>query len=207
MSHTVFMKKIFLIFLSLGIGLYVTLALYTAQFTFPTPPIKADAAIVLGAKSYHGKEYNPCLVSRVNAGVTLYTGGYVSKLIFSGGKDREDNANEAKTMEEIAQNSSILQGDILLEQQSTSTYENLVNSARVIKENDLTNATIVTEPFHIARALLVAKSLGIETNYYPVFDSPCWVKGKYFSSYFLKEPLVIAYYIVTGKIKPGAFTK
>lgn len=198
------MKKILLISLSLGIGLYVMLAIYVAHVTSPIQPIKTDTAIVLGAKSNIDHKYNPCLVSRVKGGISLYDKKLVSKLILSGGIDQEDKANEAKTMEKIALENGISSSTLLLEPNSTSTYENLVNSRKVMKDNNLRNTTIVTEPFHIARALLVAKSLGIETNYYPVPNSPCW-KDKYLSKYFLKEPLAIMYYVIMGKIKLGAF--
>lgn len=198
------MKKIILKFLSLGIGAYVFLAIYVARFTSPLLPGKTDTAIVLGAKSYIDHKYNPCLVSRVNAGVFLYNKKFVSKLILSGGIDKEDNANEAKTMEKIAIEKGASPDGLILESESTSTYENLLNSARIMKKNNFKNATLVTEPFHIARALLTAKSLGIETNYYPDSDSPCW-KEKYFSKYFLKEPVAIMYYVITGKIKLNSF--
>jgi vancomycin permeability regulator SanA len=165
----------------------------------------ADVGIVLGAKSYKGKEYNPCLVSRVNTGVSRYSQGRVVYLLFSGGDDREDRVNESETMKKIAIERGVAENAILLEKQSTSTYENLVNSQKIMKERGLEKAIIISEPFHMARARLIGRTLGIQAEYMASADSPCWNRWTYFSRYFLKEPITIMYYVVTGKISLLSF--
>ena len=108
-------------------------------------------------------------------------------------------------MKKIAIEQCVPQKIILLESKSTSTFENLENSKVLLSRNGLSSAIIVTEPFHMARARLVARSLHISAQYATAIDSPCWSNGKYMSRYFLKEPFAIAYYVLTGKITLSAF--
>lgn len=200
LSRPVLKKAIFLLFGILLI-LFASLTLYVASYIHAKTDTKADVAIILGAKSYKGTSYNPCLVSRVKTGVVLYTKGQVSNLLFSGGTDREDGKNEAETMKKISLEYGASESAILLETEATSTYENLVNSKKILEDKGLKNVIIVSEPFHIARARLMARSIGINAMYQAASDSPCWTRWKYLSRYFLKEPISILYYVITGKIR------
>lgn len=195
------MEKLFFVFFISGSLFYIFLLMYAVKFSRSVPEAKSDAAIVLGQKSYQGGKYNPCLVARVDAGVALYKKDLVPKLLFSGGTDKEDRANEAETMKKIALEKNIPENAILLESKSTSTYENLLNSLPILEKNKFKKITIVTEPFHIYRAVLVARSLNLNFTYYPVTESPCWKKRGYFSLSFLQEPFSIMYYLLKGKIK------
>jgi len=185
--------------------IYLLIALHVASYTSISSDSKADAAIVLGAKSYKGDSYNPCLVSRVNQATDLIKNQQVNYLVLSGGNDLEDNSNEAETMKMITLEQGVLADKIILEKQATSTYENLILSKQLMDQNGLTTAIIVSEPFHMARSRLIARSLGISAQYQASQESPCWNKWKYASRYFLKEPIAIAYYLLTGKIKLSSF--
>lgn len=68
------------------------------------------------------------------------------------------------------------------------------------KSYHLNSIIIVTEPFHTARAALVAKKLGLKYTISPASISPCWQPWKYFSSYFLKEPFAIILYKIENKL-------
>lgn len=197
--------KIVIIMLGLATCCYVSLLFYVAFYTLPQKINPADAALVLGAKSFKGDSYNPCLVSRVQTSAKVYETKYVKQMILSGGNDIEDNVNEAETMKKIAQEHQVPSEVLLLEKQATSTYENFTYSKQIMKENGLSSIIVVTEPFHIARVRLVARSLGIDAQYALAEDSPCWTRWKYLSRYLLKEPLAIVSYLISGKIKLSAF--
>lgn len=203
------MKKRLLLFISAMLLIcfigYVVLALYVASFVTSMPTKNADTAIILGAKSYKEASFNPCLVSRVKTGETLLKKSHVKYLLMSGGTDTEDQRNESETMKEIAIKDSIAESQIILENKSTSTFENIKNSKYVMEQRGLKTAILVTEPFHIARTRLIAKSLGLNATYEAAATSPCWTRWKYASRYFLKEPLAIVGYVLTGKIKISAF--
>lgn len=195
------LKSLFFVF----IFLYLCIALYVGTFVNDNHIWLSDTIIVLGAKSYVNGEYNPCLVSRVDRAAELYQKDYSKNIILSGGTDTEDGINEAETMREIAIAKDLPAGALFLEKESTSTYENIINSQKIMAKNNMKIALLVTEPFHIARAVLVARTVKIPSYYSSSVDSPCWEKWQYFSRYFLKEPVGIMWYVITGKIDPGAF--
>jgi uncharacterized SAM-binding protein YcdF (DUF218 family) len=197
-SKYVIFCSIILIFLIICI--YFAIAVYIGYYAEGDTKIRSDAILVLGAKAYHGSSYNPCLVSRIDHAAELYKAKYANKILVSGGFDKEDNVSEAETMKKIEVNFGVSAENILLETSSTSTYENLLFSQKVLKSAHLNSVIIVTEPFHVTRASLVAKKLGLKFTISPASDSQCWVPWKYFSLYFLKEPLAVLLYKIENKL-------
>jgi len=189
-----------LLIFALSFSLYLSLAIYIGKIANEDTKSISDAILVLGAKSYHGNSYNPCLVSRVNHAVDLYKAKYATKILVSGGFDKEDHVNEAETMKKIAINLGVPSNNILLEKSSASTYENLLFSQKILKSAGLNSVIIVTEPFHVARASLVADKLNLKYTISSVSNSSCWVPRKYFSSYFLKEPFAVILYKIENKL-------
>lgn len=195
------------LFLQLGVFFFVIsllvysfLAIYVIKNAEIDEKKQADVILVLGAKAYRENSYNPCLVARVKHAVNLYKAHYAPNLLFSGGTDIEDGANEALAMKKIALSLGVPAKDILLESASTTTYENLLFSEKIFQAKKYKRIIIVTEPFHAPRALLVAKKFGLEAVSSPATKSICWTKHKYLSRYFLKEPLAIMYYKVRNQL-------
>lgn len=197
-------KRYFIAIIATGVLLFITvylsLAFYVAHQAEQDTKTKSDAILVLGARSYINGTYNPCLLARVTHAVVLYKEDYAPTIIVSGGNDREDNANEAETMKKIAMQSGVPSKAILLEKKSTSTYENFLYSQRIMQANHIRSIIIDTEPYHMARAELVAKKLGIHYTVSPASDSPCWQPNHYFTPFFLKEPLAIMGYKIEDKL-------
>ncbi|MBU3979169.1 YdcF family protein [Patescibacteria group bacterium] len=185
---------------SIFLSIYLLLALYIGINAEHDTKSKSDAILVLGARSYIDGKYNPCLKARVEHAVELYKSKYASKILMTGGNDTEDNVNEAEIMRKIAVESGVSSKDILLEKRATSTYENLTFSQAIFKKYGLKSVKIITEPFHAARAALVADKLGMKHTLSPASTSPCWLPWKYFSGYFLKEPFAIIMYKLQNKL-------
>jgi uncharacterized SAM-binding protein YcdF (DUF218 family) len=180
--------------------MYLSLAFYIGVIAESDTKKKSDAILVLGARSYIGGTYNPCLKTRVDHAAALYKEGYAPKIIVSGGNDHEDNANEAETMRKIAMEQGVPKQDILLEKAASSTYENIRLSQPIMKSNKLRSVILVTEPFHIARASLVTQKQGVQHSISPAMKSPCWQPNKYLSKYFLKEPVAVIMYKLQNKL-------
>jgi uncharacterized SAM-binding protein YcdF (DUF218 family) len=198
-------KTVLITGLSLGLSLYIFIAIYIAQKAEFDNKINSDAAIVLGAKSFVDGKVNQCVTARVEHAVDLYKNGYVKKIIMSGGTDKKpifNGTNEGAEMKKMAlsYDENINPDDILVEGESTSTYENLIFSEKLMSQNQLNSAIIVTEPFHSPRAELTAKKLGLNYTISPTLTSPCWNNHKYFSKYFLREPLALIAYLFFGEI-------
>lgn len=52
--------------------------------------------------------------------------------------------------------------DILIEEESLTTRENLQNAKKLMEENHLADAIIVSDPIHMRRAMQIANDLGIK---------------------------------------------
>lgn len=208
------MKKFVIIFsliASCVILLYAILVFYIGNMAKQDTKVKSDAIVVLGEGAYGGiscfgprcsqgftphPRYNPCLIARINHAVDLYKSHYASKVLMSGGTDKEDNKNEAETMKTIAMGDGIPEKDILLETKSTSTYENLEFSQKIMNAAGIHSAIIVTDPATNARAGLVASKLHYAYSLSPDMDTPC----SHRSDYYLREPLAIIDYFLTSKL-------
>ncbi len=175
-------------------------AVYLAKQAEQDTKTKSDVIIVLGARSYIDGEYNPCLKARVDHAVDLYKAKYAPKILMTGGNDTEDNVNEAETMKKIAVERGVHAEDVLLEKNATSTFENFSLSQSILKKHNLKSTIVVTEPFHIARAELVAKKLSYDYTVSPAAKSSCWLPNKYLSKYFLKEPFALTMYKLQNKL-------
>lgn len=181
-------------------ALYLSLAWFIAIEAEKNTAKNSDVIVVLGARSYINGSYNPCLKARVDKASELYHKKLASKLLVTGGNDKEDHKNEAETMREIAIENGVNPEDILMEKSASSTYENFLFSKKILRERGLTSVIIVTEPFHMARAMLVANKLNFTHTAAPADRSSCWKPNKYFSKYFLKEPIAIIGYKLQSKL-------
>lgn len=161
----------------------------------------ADAAIVLGSTPYWGSEWNQCLQARVTKSVELYKQGKVKAIIVSGGKDPDGTITEAEVMKEMAVAAGMDPKYIFLEEKATSTEENIRYSKAFLDYYQADSVVIVTEPYHSPRGRLVAlHNLSQEVYTAPATASPCWTTYRYVHKNVWREPIVMLYYLLSGKI-------
>lgn len=125
---------------------------------------KADYIIILGAKTY-GDKPSPALLRRLKASIDYLLENDDIKVIVSGGQDWGSNMSEAKIMRDFLVDNGIDSNKIVMEDKSTTTFENLQFSSEKIKELDnITNpkVLIATNNYHMYRAKLLAKKLGMD---------------------------------------------
>lgn len=125
--------------------------------------VKADCAIVLGAAAYHNKP-SPVFAERIKHGIQLYEEGRVTKLLFTGGFGQDAEFAEAQVAQRFALQEGVPAADVLVEIKSDKTSENLSEAAEVMKANDLNSALIVSDPWHLKRACLMAEDSGIDAT-------------------------------------------
>ncbi len=124
-----------------------------------TPLQRAQIGIVLGASMW-GAEPSPGLRERLEEALRLYRNGTVQRLIVSGGLDQPDFPyTEAEGMQRYLVDRGVPKQHILLENQATSTYENLLFSQRIMKEYGWTSTVIITHSYHGPRAMEIAQFL------------------------------------------------
>jgi uncharacterized SAM-binding protein YcdF (DUF218 family) len=158
------MKRVFRILaailgtLILLIGLIAS-RIYSYRTTISNEP--ADAAIVLGAAVW-GDDVSPVFKERINHAVELRRTGKVRKIIFTGGQGNRDELTESSAARQYAIQEGVSPADILVEESSHTTYENLVFAREVAFARGLKRVLIVSDPLHMRRAVTMAIDLGLD---------------------------------------------
>jgi uncharacterized SAM-binding protein YcdF (DUF218 family) len=156
-------------------------------------PIKSDCIIVLGCSVY-GTNPSPFLQSRLMQGINLFKQGYAEHIIVSGGMGPGEDISEAEAMKKYILSKGLKEEDIIMEDRSKTTMENLSFSKEKMKERNFNSAIIVSNKYHLKRISLMAKKLGLNGSYSGVFlkqYKSFEVKG------FIREvPAIIKYYIL-----------
>lgn len=118
------------------------------------------AAIVFGAGLRRDGTPTAILRDRVQTAVNLYFSGKVEKLLMSGDNSTEFY-NEPEAMRQYALSLGVPQEDIVLDYAGTRTYDTCYR-AKVIF--GVENALLVTQGFHLPRALFLCKALGVDAS-------------------------------------------
>ena len=118
-----------------------------------------DCIIVLGCGVW-GETPTPLLSDRLDAAVALYKAGVAPKLLMSGDHGRT-NYNEVSVMRSYAMEKGVPSEDIFMDHAGFSTYETMVRAADVF---GVESAVIVTQRYHLFRALYDASAFGIEAK-------------------------------------------
>lgn len=120
---------------------------------------KVDVGIVLGA-SLWGDIPSPGLQERLDHALMLYEKGAFTYFIVSGGLDSSEHRyTEAEGMQQYLVRQGVDPRYILLENEATSTYENLLFSKRIMTEHGYQSSIIITHDFHGMRSLEIATFL------------------------------------------------
>ena len=119
---------------------------------------KYDCAIVFGAGVY-GTTPSDMLKDRLNTCIELYNAKVINKKIMSGdhGKKYYD---EVTVMKNYAISKGIPSEDIFMDHAGFSTYETMYRAKEVF---NVRKAILVTQEYHLYRALYIGKQLGIES--------------------------------------------
>lgn len=126
------------------------------------PEEKTDTVIVLGCRV---KENAPSLMleKRILAAYEYLADNPTSVCIASGGKGVDEPISEAECIRNRLVEMGISSDRIILEEKSTNTYENILNSKAIMDELGYSpSAVIVTSEFHQFRASIIAGKQGIE---------------------------------------------
>jgi uncharacterized SAM-binding protein YcdF (DUF218 family) len=122
----------------------------------------ADAIIVLGAAAYDAKP-SPVFEERIRHGLDLYRQGYAPKLIFTGGFGGAGaRFSESQVARRYALKQEIPARDILIENRSRTTRQNLVEAKQLMDAHGMHRVILVSDPLHMARALRLSRELGID---------------------------------------------
>lgn len=126
---------------------------------------RVDAVVVLGA-GLRGREVTPLLRSRIECGIRWSTRpvqqGEPAPIVMSGGQGPDEEIPEAEAMAAVALEQGVPKERVLQERDSTTTRENLVNSARLLAgRGEVRRVAVVTNNFHAFRAALLMRAIDL----------------------------------------------
>lgn len=130
----------------------------TAEEEKALKKLDADCILVLGAGVYSDGTPTPMLRDRLDTGIALYKAGVAPKLLLSGDNGQVEY-NEVDAMLKYASDKGIPKEDIFLDHAGFSTYESVYRAKYIF---EVERAVVVTQTYHLFRALYGCRRMGIE---------------------------------------------
>lgn len=153
-----------------------------------------DCILVLGCGVRSDGTPSAMLEDRLKQSITLYTGGAAPKLLFSGDHGQTDY-DEVNTMKNYALQTGVPSQDIFMDHAGFSTYESVYRAKEIFQAEKI---LIVTQEYHLHRALHLAKALGLEA--YGVSADLRSYGGQFYRD--VREILARNKDVLTGIFKP-----
>ena len=116
-----------------------------------------DCILVLGAGIW-GDKPSPMLEDRLLQAISLYEDNVSTKLIMSGDHGRKEY-DEVNIMKDFAIKKGVPSENIFMDHAGFSSYESVYRAKEIFKADKI---VIVTQEYHLHRALYIANQLGIE---------------------------------------------
>lgn len=168
-------KKGLLIALSIISGLALTAAIFAAAVFFGVyssskermydkpgdlPADDYDCIFILGCGVHDDGSPSSMLEDRLLTGLSLYEAGAAKKIIVSGDHGTV-GYDEVNTMKDFLIERGVPSEDIFMDHAGFSTYDSTYRASHIFGVKKM---IVVTQRFHLSRALYIAKKLGIEAN-------------------------------------------
>ena len=154
---------------------------------------RADAIIILGSAVYPGEQPSPSLRARIQHALALYRAGIAPNLILCGGLGSHP-PTEAEVMRRALVGAGVPADALVLEDRSHSTEENLANAKALMDARGWRSAVIVSDPFHLYRAEIIARDLGIDAYGSGASASPTYARAVLRAWYTTRETLALVWY-------------
>ena len=131
-----------------------------------------DCILVLGCRVYEDGTPSHMLEDRLQQGVELFLNGAAPKLLMSGDHGQREY-DEVNAMKQFAIGSGVDSSDVFMDHAGFSTYESLYRAKEIF---GVEKVIIVTQGYHLHRALYIARALGLEA--YGVASDPSSYVGQ-----------------------------
>lgn len=161
-------KKIILIPVILGTVIFFTISTFLFIYSHNNNvTFEEDVVIVLGA-GLKGENVSKTLKYRLDKAISYYDKNKNVVIVVSGGQGFDEVIPEALAMQNYLLKNEIPKNSIIMESNSTSTYENFVFSKEILDnhfDRDYTSC-FITNDFHIYRATNLNKKASLNSNHY-----------------------------------------
>ena len=171
MDYSIHLIQDFPTLIKMGFGfsvLYISLVFvafmfYSIFIQLLPRHVDFDYIVVLGAGLVDGLTPTKILSNRLDKAIRVFNKSISScYIVVSGGQGADEKVSEAEAMHTYLIDKGIKNHQIILEDKSVNTFENMRNSFEIIKRRGgRMRIAVVTSNFHVYRALLLCRSLNI----------------------------------------------
>lgn len=152
---------VFFALLLWGPTVYAKLSTHGERYNLSETPVqqipKRHVALVFGAGLFQDKYPTPYLRWRIETAVQLYKAGRVDKILMTGDNMTKGH-NEPKIMRDRAIALGVPAKDIVADYAGFNTYDSCYRAHAIFKVD---SATVITQGYHLPRAVMSCKGLGI----------------------------------------------
>jgi uncharacterized SAM-binding protein YcdF (DUF218 family) len=131
----------------------------------------SDAIVVLGAAQYDGRP-SPVLAARLDHALDLYDAEVAPVIVVTGGRQEGDRFTEATAAATYLHDHGVPDDAIMRETNGRSSWQSLQAAARFLKDRDMTDVVLVSDPYHAARIDDIADEVGLDAVTSPTQTSP-----------------------------------
>ncbi len=150
------------------VGINAYMISYVSDYILTEEDLKNenfDCIMVLGAGLWDG-EPSPMLQERLDFGLKAYETGCTEKMLMSGDHGREEY-DEVNKMKDVAIENGVLADNIFMDHAGFSTYESIYRARDIFC---VQSVVIVTQKYHLYRALYIAEDFGLDAIGVPAAD-------------------------------------
>lgn len=156
----------------------------------------ADAILVMGAAQYDGRP-SPVFQARLDHALQLYRSKVASHVVTVGGGQPGDRTTEAEAGRQYLIGKGVPAAAILAVGVGSDTLVSLRAAQGPLRSRDWSSIVLVTDPWHSARAMMMARDLGFHTEVSSVTTGPA-TDPSIRNRYILRETLGTLFYRLTG---------
>jgi uncharacterized SAM-binding protein YcdF (DUF218 family) len=181
--------------LLLGWGCSLAGVLWHAARDRATP---ADAIVVLGAAHYLGRP-SPVFRARLDHAAALYARGVAPVVVLTGGTAAGDTTSEASAGRVYLRRAGLPADALLMETVGRTTSESLRATRTLLQARGLHHVVLVSDPFHVFRARLTARRLGLVAVTSPTGGESLLTLIRRQPGYLLSESVKAPLAFLTGR--------
>lgn len=143
------------------LGLLAAVCVCADRTRIPKP---GDCIIVLGARVWPSGRMSNSLKYRCESALEAWKGGIAQNIIVTGGQGADEPVSEASAMRAYFLENGVPEENVFAEDASANTIENFKNAKKIMEDRGWRTAVVVTNDYHVQRALWIARDAGISAS-------------------------------------------
>ncbi|PID52638.1 MAG: hypothetical protein CR972_01005 [Candidatus Moraniibacteriota bacterium] len=165
---------------------------YSKEFIFQANEIEqleeCQNVIVLGAMLYSNGQMSGMLKERAMATMDIYNEGKVCKILISGDGASKNGSDEVKAVRQYLIENGVDKNVILEDKEGFDTFQSMKNARDIFH---FENALVITQTFHLSRAVYIARALDIDARGYVAYKYPYKSQWEKRRNFFREYPAAV----------------